>query len=158
MSCIVKCHNKKTGTTYVYESVSYWTEKGPRTHRRCIGKIDPETGEIVPTGRSGRPRKGTDEGSTPPDAKKPRKKPSAAEKRLMARLEEQDAAMKALRVENRRLQYQLKVLGSKLTAVAGDLNACIDRCSQILPTPMAPPARPAEGETDRMEGISGTTS
>jgi len=43
--------NKKTGVTYVYESVSYWDKdkKQSRARRRCIGRLDPETGEVVPT-------------------------------------------------------------------------------------------------------------
>lgn len=47
----VKVTNKKSGITYVYESESYWDKekKQPRNKRKLIGKIDPETGEIVPT-------------------------------------------------------------------------------------------------------------
>lgn len=59
---IVKMHNKKTGITYVYESESYWDKEKqqPRNRRKLIGKIDPETGEIVPTGGPGRkPRSAT---------------------------------------------------------------------------------------------------
>ena len=39
--------------TYVYESVSYWDKelKQPRSHRKLIGRIDPATGDVVPTGR-----------------------------------------------------------------------------------------------------------
>ena len=53
---IVKQYHKDTNTTYVYESTSYWdAEKGQsRSIRRVIGKIDPDTGEIVPTGKRGR--------------------------------------------------------------------------------------------------------
>ncbi len=53
---IVKQYHKDTDTTYVYESISYWDEekKQSRSKRRVIGKIDPETGEIVPTGKRGR--------------------------------------------------------------------------------------------------------
>ena len=53
---IVKSKNKKTGVTYVYESTSYWDKEKqqPRAHRRLIGKIDEETGDIIPTGKSGR--------------------------------------------------------------------------------------------------------
>jgi len=48
---IVKAKNKKTGITYVYESESYWDKekKQPRNKRKLIGKIDDQTGEIVPT-------------------------------------------------------------------------------------------------------------
>lgn len=53
---IIKQYHKDTDTTYVYESVSYWDEekKQSRSKRRVIGKLDPETGEIIPTGKRGR--------------------------------------------------------------------------------------------------------
>ena len=56
---IVKLYNKKTGVTYVYESESYWDKEKqqPRNRRRLIGKIDPLTGEVVPTGSPGRKKK-----------------------------------------------------------------------------------------------------
>ncbi len=43
--------NKKTGITYVYNNKPYWDKEKQqsRTKRTLIGKIDPETGEIVPT-------------------------------------------------------------------------------------------------------------
>ena len=49
---IVKVHNKARNVTYVYESVSYWDKelKQPRSHRKLIGRIDPATGDVVPTG------------------------------------------------------------------------------------------------------------
>lgn len=62
MASIIKKLNKKTGITYVYESESYWDKekKQPRSKRKLIGKIDEETGEIVPTnGRKGRKKKET---------------------------------------------------------------------------------------------------
>ena len=56
---IIKQYHRDTDTTYVYESTSYWdAEKGQsRSKRRVIGKIDPGTGEIVPTGKRGRSKK-----------------------------------------------------------------------------------------------------
>ena len=58
---IIKQYHKDTDTTYVYESTSYWDEekKQSRSKRRVIGKLDPETGEVVPTGRRGRKAKST---------------------------------------------------------------------------------------------------
>ena len=46
---IVHLKNKKNGVTYVYESTAYWDkEKGqPRNSRVCIGKLDPDTSEII---------------------------------------------------------------------------------------------------------------
>ena len=54
----VKSFNKVTGTTYVYESHKKWSkeEKKYKTIRKLIGKIDPMTGRVVPTGPRGRPR------------------------------------------------------------------------------------------------------
>ncbi len=45
--------DKKTGVTYVYEAVSYWDKekKQPRNTQVCIGKIDPKTGEFIPSKR-----------------------------------------------------------------------------------------------------------
>lgn len=56
---IVKQYHKDTNTTYVYESTSYWdSKKGQsRSKRKVIGKIDPVTGEIIPTGGRGRKKK-----------------------------------------------------------------------------------------------------
>lgn len=60
MASIIKKLNKQTGVTYVYESESYWDKKKkqPRSKRKLIGKIDEQTGEIVPTGgRKGRKKR-----------------------------------------------------------------------------------------------------
>ena len=56
---IIKQYHKETDTTYVYESVSYWdAEKGQsRSNRKLLGKLDPATGEIIPTGKRGRKKK-----------------------------------------------------------------------------------------------------
>lgn len=48
---ILKRLDKRTGITYVYESSSYWDKKKkqPRSKRTLIGKVDPKTGEVIPT-------------------------------------------------------------------------------------------------------------
>ena len=58
---IIKKYNKENGTTYVYDSVSYWDKEKqqPRSKRKLIGKLDPVTGEIVPTGGRGRKPRNT---------------------------------------------------------------------------------------------------
>jgi len=45
--------NKKTGVTYVYESQAYWDKekKQARSKRVCVGKLDPKTGEFIPSKR-----------------------------------------------------------------------------------------------------------
>lgn len=48
---IIKQFDKRSGITYVYDSKSYYDKekKCSRAKRTLIGKIDPDTGEIVPT-------------------------------------------------------------------------------------------------------------
>lgn len=55
---IIKQTDKKTGITYAYETTYYWDKekKQSRATRKCIGKVDRNTGEIVPT--RGRGKKG----------------------------------------------------------------------------------------------------
>ena len=51
MASIVYQIDKKTGAKYAFESVSYWDKdkKQPRSKRKYLGKVDPETGEIIPS-------------------------------------------------------------------------------------------------------------
>ena len=46
---IIKQLDKRTGITYVYESKAYWDKekKQSRAKRTLIGRIDPETGDIL---------------------------------------------------------------------------------------------------------------
>jgi transposase len=48
---IVFQKDKRVGITYAYESESYWDKekKQPRSRRKLIGRLDEETGNIVPT-------------------------------------------------------------------------------------------------------------
>ena len=55
---IVKQLDKRSGITYVYESMSYWDKEKqqPRSKRKLIGRLDPATGEVVPTDGRGKRR------------------------------------------------------------------------------------------------------
>ena len=56
---IIKQYDKRSGITYAYESHSYWDpeKKMARAKRKLIGRVDPETGEILPTdGRNKKPK------------------------------------------------------------------------------------------------------
>ncbi len=48
---IVYLRNKETEITYVYENQAFWDKEKQqsRSKRKLIGKLDPETGEIIPT-------------------------------------------------------------------------------------------------------------
>ena len=50
-------HDKRSGITYAYHSEAYWNQekKQARSKRTLIGRLDPQTGDIVPT--DGRMRK-----------------------------------------------------------------------------------------------------
>ena len=63
---ILKYANQ-SGVVYAYESVSEWDpqKKQSRSKRKCLGRVDPDTGEIIPTsGKRGRPSKKTKHPST----------------------------------------------------------------------------------------------
>ena len=51
MAAIVYQKDKRSGLTYAYESVSTWDKekKQSRAKRTLIGRLDPKTGDIVPT-------------------------------------------------------------------------------------------------------------
>lgn len=62
---ILKYANQ-SGVVYAYESVSEWdpVKKQSRSKRKCLGRVDPDTGEIIPTtGRRGRSAKKKEDGT-----------------------------------------------------------------------------------------------
>jgi hypothetical protein len=106
MSVVHQLDNR-SGITYAYESVSTWDKekKQSRSKRTLIGRVDEETGEIVPT--DGRMRKGR--------APKPPAKPKRIEKRLFYGA-----------------TYLLDAIGGEL-GVADDMRRCFpDTSEQIL--------------------------
>lgn len=127
---IVKQYHKDTDTTYVYESISYWDEekKQSRSKRRVIGKLDPETGEIIPTGKRG--RKPKDAAAAP-----------AGESTELARLyEESQNRIKELSLEvNRKdqeiasLRKEIRQLKEMLSKVDKHLALCRDICAADSP-------------------------
>ncbi|MCC8100989.1 MAG: hypothetical protein LIP11_01585 [Clostridiales bacterium] len=54
---ITKSYSKHTGIYYAYDTTYEWDEERQKKvqHKRCIGKYDPITGEIIPNGKVGRP-------------------------------------------------------------------------------------------------------
>ncbi|MCL1913141.1 MAG: hypothetical protein FWG10_04530 [Eubacteriaceae bacterium] len=67
MASLVYLKNKANGTTYVYENISTWNKEKKRcdTKRKLVGKLDPDSGKVVPCNPRGRPRK---EGTEAPHA------------------------------------------------------------------------------------------
>jgi transposase len=61
---VVYQHDKRSGLTYAYESIGHWDKdkKQSRSKRTLIGRVNVETGEIVPTdGRGKRSKQSTTE-------------------------------------------------------------------------------------------------
>ncbi len=107
---LVKCRNKKTGITYVYESESYWDKekKQPRARRKLIGKIDEETGEIVPTDGRGRKRK-----TQKAESDVPQEDLSDCK----VQMEQKDAKISELTEENRKLKEEMDTIIKGLESI-----------------------------------------
>lgn len=101
---IVKNKDKRTGTTYVYESESYWDKekKQPRNKRTLIGKIDEETGELIPTDGRGRKRKAA--------AQKDAGNDETLISEYQKQLKEKEAVIKQLTAENQQLKKNLSAV------------------------------------------------
>ena len=69
---IIHQHDKRSGITYAYESHSYWDKekKMTRAKRTLIGRVNSETGEIIPTDGRCKKDKPKNERSREPDYKK----------------------------------------------------------------------------------------
>lgn len=121
---IVKQYHKDTDTTYVYESISYWDEekKQSRSKRRVIGKLDPQTGEIIPTGKRGRKPK---DGTAAP----------AGENTELARLyEEGQARIKELSLEVNQKDLEIATLTKEirqLKDMLGKVDKYLAQCREI---------------------------
>lgn len=99
----IKQYDKRSGITYAYESHSYWDpeKKMTRARRKLIGRVDPETGEIIPT--DGRNRK-----------KEPQKETMDYEslyKKLLKKTAAQDVLIESLRKQVAQLQAQKRMDG-----------------------------------------------
>lgn len=56
MSCVIYITNKKTNTKYAYRSESYRdpVTKQPKSRRTYLGRVDPDTNEIIPKAEKGK--------------------------------------------------------------------------------------------------------
>ena len=123
----VKSKDKRTGITYVYESESYWDKEKqqPRAHRKLIGKLDEETGEIIPTDGRGRKRKDRTQqaplaepasAETVPEEPAGKAAPAMSENDPARIIREKDEQIRQLTAENEKLRREkaafLKALNS----------------------------------------------
>lgn len=94
---IIKQHDKRSGITYAYESHSYWDpeKKMTRAKRKLIGRVDPQTGEIVPT--DGRNKKSKTLASSDTDYKKMYEK-------LLKKYQAQETLIESLKMQIKELR------------------------------------------------------
>ena len=140
---IIKQYHPDTQTTYVYESTYYWDadKQQSRSKRKLIGKVDPKTGETVPTGKRG-PKKRSNTGASVQTA--PAEVPSGEETipyrtyresqqriaDLTLALAEKEKENKALRKRNEDLSRTLNDVVSKITGLAAGLRKVQDSSPQ----------------------------
>ena len=67
MSSIIYRTNPASGYVYAYKSTSFWDPKlkRPRSHQEYLGRVDPETKEILPKGTNGKRNRGPSRKSDP---------------------------------------------------------------------------------------------
>ena len=106
MSCIVYQTNKKTGITYAYESISYWDKEKqqPRSKRQYIGRVDDETGEIIPK-----------------QEKKSKPKVSVSsskeQEHLVSEIAEKNRVIEELSADNERLKSELAAAYQRISKI-----------------------------------------
>lgn len=96
---VIKQFDKRSGITYVYDSKSYYDKekKCSRAKRTLIGKIDPDTGGIIPTD-------GRNKGA--------RSKPKVSSPEV-----DKDKRILELEDENRQLWLQISALKKELSRI-----------------------------------------
>ena len=97
---IIKQFDKRSGITYVYDSKSYYDKekKCSRAKRTLIGKIDPDTGKMIPTD-------GRNKGA--------RSKPKQSSPDI-----DKDKRIQELEDENRQLTLQINALKKELNRLS----------------------------------------
>ena len=129
MASIVYIHDKRTGITYVYSQETYWCKekKQSRSHRKLLGRLDPETKEIIPTsGKRGRPPKSktADIHAIPEgDSYAIQLEP------VLKELEEAKQRIDTLSKENMEMKMQLVLLESCIRKASSEFTEALTRVS-----------------------------
>ncbi len=130
---IEKIINKKYGVTYIYEVEDVYDPEKKRTvaKRKCIGKLDPKTNELVPMGKRGRPRKQTDDPQQTDTAPAPAEAPVA--ERTGDTGTDPEAELAALQAEMARLQAETDRLQKVLDQIFGAVSDFRREMEEVLP-------------------------
>lgn len=115
MSCIVYQTDKKTGIKYAYESFSYWDKekKQPRSKRRYLGPVDPDTNEIIY--KKDEPKHRTNKVTAD----------HSETEELKKELAERDSIIKSLKEEIKKKDLEYKKLTSSVEKARNILGASI---------------------------------
>ena len=134
---IVKCYDRKRDVTYVYESEGFFDkEKGKyRYKRHLIGKLDPETGETIPTGPHGGYRPKSKTSAQPKEEWVPmkpgRKRKDGAQNDEKTLHNDKVSEMKT---DIKRLQDELSEMRRKYQYVVKKYNSLVDELRRITLT------------------------
>lgn len=124
----VQQYDKRAKVTYVYDADYIYnpeTKQG-RYKRTIVGKIDPETGDIVPCGKPGRPKKKVEEISdNGTDYKTLYDDSVHMISSLEKKLESQKERLATLEQANRTLTKQLGACKKKLDSISAICNSDI---------------------------------
>ncbi|MBR2255779.1 MAG: hypothetical protein IKF59_06095 [Lachnospiraceae bacterium] len=112
-------YDNRVDVTYVYDVEEIFDEKTGKTRskRKLIGKLNPETKQLVPTGKRGRPAK-TDSPSADTKKEETRNKEELAKARFLETLQKKDEAIAALKSENRQLKAVINKLEKTLLSIS----------------------------------------
>lgn len=124
---IIKQYRPDRDVTYCYESVSYWDPelKQARSKRKLIGKLDPETGEIVPTsGKPGR-KKGSKNKSREEKAQDHQQVADAMNDHYRSLYEKQ-------KDKNEQLREEVKALKKSLSALEKERNQLLNTMEKAV--------------------------
>lgn len=122
---IVKYKNQ-SGVTYAYESTAQWDpeKKQSRPVRKYLGKVDPETGEIIQTkGKRGRPKK--ENTAKPETASDGSIDYEALYKKCSSSLKSAEESITRLEQENKDLQSTNRRLNKALSSIYQMAGNCI---------------------------------
>lgn len=135
MSCIIKARRKGTSTVYAYRSESYWIPNvGSRSKRTLLGKIDPETGEIIPTRKRGTKSKKQEkpEQGISNDVEQTLQETKAALIRETERCQELESTVQELKERIRTLESKISSIYNCFTTSASVVQRQMDKCISVI--------------------------
>ena len=128
---IVKQYDKRRNVTYLYESHSTWIpELGqPRAKRKLIGRLDPETGQVVPTARRGQPKK---DANAAAESRLTEENSRMREELIRAKQEIQDLTqtVRKLKSQNERLTKSVLKMSSTVKKLNEEMGEFVSQMSQ----------------------------